>query len=264
MEAGSDAIDAAAAALREAHATGTPIPPLRHGLPAGDVATAYAVQARNTTEWIGAGRRPVGRKIGLTSPAVQQQLGVDQPDFGMLYADMCLSDTEPVPAGAVLQPRVEAEVAIVLGDDLPHPDTTAADLLSAIDYLVPAIEVVGSRIQGWDIDIVDTIADNASSGAFVLGSRPVSPQRIDLREAGMVLTVDGAPRSEGSGAACLGHPYRAAVWLARQMAEVGSPLLAGDVILTGALGPMVDLVPGPEIVATIVGLGTVRTSLEQA
>lgn len=253
-------VDALAERLRDAYTTYVPISPIRGELPAGDVATAYAVQQCNTDHWTAAGRRIAGRKIGLTSEAVQRQLGVDQPDYGVLFDDMVLHDGETVPFRAVLQPRVEAEVAVVLARPLDGPDLTEEDVASAVGHLLPAIEVVGSRIASWDISIVDTIADNASSGMVVLGSTPVDPDGLDLVTASMALRVDGSVASEGTGAACLGHPYRAALWLARKMVDLGTPLRAGDLIMTGALGPMVDLVPGVEVVATIDGLGTVRTS----
>ncbi len=253
-------VEKLAARLRDAYTAYEPVPPLRGELPAGDIATAYAVQQANTEHWTGQGRRVIGRKIGLTSEAVQRQLGVDQPDFGALFDDMLLHDGEAVPYRAVLQPKVEAEVAIVLGRDLDGADLTLDDVAAAVDHLLPAIEVVGSRIAGWDISIVDTVADNASSGMFVLGGQPVDPASIELGEAAMTLAVDGVERSTGTGAACLGHPYRAALWLARRMVEEGAPLRAGDVVMTGALGPMVDLTPGSTVTASIAGLGTVTTS----
>jgi 2-keto-4-pentenoate hydratase len=250
--------------LRSAYENHEPIAPIRHEVGAGDIATAYAIQDANTEYWVGTGRRIVGRKIGLTSEVVQAQLGVDQPDFGVLFEDMRLSDGDGVPCRGVLQPRVEAEVAVVAGRDLADPELDLRGLAEAVDHLLPAIEVVGSRIAGWDIGIVDTVADNASSGLFVLGTTPVGPDTVDLVRGGMSLSVDGVERSTGSGAACLGHPYNAALWVARLMAERGTPLRAGDVIMTGALGPMVDLAPGARVEAIIEGLGRVRTHRESA
>lgn len=246
--------------LLDAYRTGAPIAPVRDDLTTGGIDAAYRVQQLQTEQWLASGRRIVGRKIGLTSEVVQRQLGVDQPDMGVLLADMCLTSGEAVPAGAVVQPRVEAEVAIVLQHDLTAPDLTIVELMRAVDHLLPAIEVVGSRIAGWDITILDTVADNASSGMFVLGTRPVRPGDVELRDVAMTMTVDGEVRSTGVGAACLGHPYRAALWLARRLAELGDPLRSGDVVMTGALGPMVPLTPGAEVVATIEGLGMVRTA----
>ncbi|NND74459.1 MAG: 2-keto-4-pentenoate hydratase [Ilumatobacter sp.] len=260
----SNAVEAVAGRLLSAYESFEPIAPVRAGLEASGIDAAYGVQRATTDAWVSMGRRIVGRKIGLTSTVVQQQLGVDQPDFGALFAHMSLTDGEAVPAGAVLQPRVEAEVALVLDRDIDHPDVTISELIRAVDFVVPAIEVVGSRIAGWDITILDTIADNASSGMFVLGTRPVAPGDIDLREIEMSMSVDGQVVSTGTGAACLGHPYLAALWLARRLATEGDPLRAGDVVMTGALGPMQPLVAGREVVATLSGLGTVRTSLEES
>lgn len=255
-------LEAVAERLASAYDSFETVAPVRDELAGGGIPAAYAVQERVTRRWEAAGRRVVGRKIGLTSEAVQRQLGVDEPDFGALFAHMCLADGEEVPAGAVLQPRVEAEIALVLGRDIDQPDTTVTELLRAVEFVLPAIEVVGSRITGWDITIVDTIADNASSGMFVLGTRPVAPSAIELRDVQMSMSIDGTVVSEGSGAACLGHPLRAALWLARRVAAEGSPLRAGDVVMTGALGPMQPLVAGVDVVATLSGLGQVRTSLE--
>lgn len=241
---------------------GSTVTPIRDELGDGGIDAAYRVQQLTVDAWQVAGRRVVGRKIGLTSAVVQQQLGVDQPDYGALTADMSLASGEPIPAGALIQPRIEAEVALVLGHDIDHADLTLSELISSIDYLVPSIEIVDSRITGWDITILDTIADNASSAMYALGTRPVAPSDIELGDAEMTMKVNGEIASTGVGTACLGHPYIAALWLARRMSDLGTPLRAGEVVLTGALGPMVDLKPGDEVEATIAGLGTVRTNWE--
>jgi 2-keto-4-pentenoate hydratase len=254
------AVEAAAAAIRTAWDTGKPCPPVRDSLPANDVNAAYAVQKINTDKWLDEGRRLTGRKIGLTAKAVQKQLGVDQPDYGMLFADMCYVDGEEMPASRLMQPRVEAEVALVLEKELTQSQLTLPDMIAATAYALPAIEVVGSRIAKWDIKIVDTIADNASSGLFVLGTRPVKIDRVDLRMCGMVMENKGDQVSVGAGVACLGNPLTAALWLARKMVEVGMPLRAGDVIMTGALGPMAPVAPGDVLEARISGLGSVRAA----
>jgi 2-keto-4-pentenoate hydratase len=251
--------DQLAAALRGAYA-GTPIPPLRDRLPANDIDAAYAVQEANTAHWVAEGRRVVGCKIGLTSPAVQRQLGVDRPDFGILFADMAAGESEPIAAGRVLQPKVEAEIAFILGRDLDITQPTTADVIAAVAYVVPALEIVGSRIAGWDIKIVDTIADNASSGLFVLGGPARRLDGLDLRGAEMTMARGAETVSRGNGAACLGNPLNAAVWLAGEVARRGRPLRAGDVVLTGALGPMVPVAPGDTIEAVISGLGTVTAT----
>ncbi|MFE7311734.1 2-keto-4-pentenoate hydratase [Streptomyces sp. NPDC057555] len=254
-------VGAAARLLLDAHATGTPCSPVRELIDGLD--EAYAVQECLTRSWLAAGRRPVGRKIGLTSQSVQRQLGVDSPDFGMLFADMAVPDGAEIPAGAVLQPRAEAEVALVLERDLTHERHTIADLLRATAFALPAIEVVGSRIRDWDILLTDTIADNASCGMYVLGNRPVQLADVDLRLCGMVLERRGQQVSTGTGAACLGHPLNAALWLADTLVRCGHPLRAGDTVLTGALGPMVPTAPGDVLEARIEGLGDVRVAFAQ-
>ena len=221
--------------------------------------TAYAIQEEVTKAALAQGRRLVGRKIGLTSAAVQAQMGVDQPDYGMLFADMEYADGAIIPAGLLIQPKVEAEIAFVLGEDLLNDDVTISELISAIDYALPAIEIVDSRIRDWKIGIFDTIADNASSGLYVLGSRPVPLADVDLRFCGMMMEKMGEPVSFGVGAACMGNPLISSLWLARRMAQVGRPLQAGDVILSGALGPMAPAAPGDTFRVSINGLGEVTT-----
>jgi len=258
-------IRAIADLLRTAEEQRVPCAPLRERIQAaageGDpVACAYAVQQHNARRRIDAGARVVGRKIGLTSDAVQKQLGVDSPDFGILFADMAFGDGEEIPLARTLQPKVEAEIALVLERDLTHERHTFADLVSATAYALPAIEVVGSRIENWNIRLLDTVADNASSGAFVLGSRPVRLGRLDLVNCAMSMERRGETVSSGSGAACLANPLNAAVWLADMMVRVGTPLRAGDVVLTGALGPMVAVAPGDRFTARIDGLGELRAA----
>ena len=251
----------AADRLEEAWKTHTPCAHLRDLLPPGDITAAYAVQEHNTRRWLSLGRRICGRKIGLTSKAVQTQLGVDQPDYGMLWADTCYTDSEPVDLSRVLQPKAEGEIALVMGRDLDREGITVADLIAAVDCALPAVEVVGSRISNWDIQITDTIADNASSGAFVLGTSPKKLADLDLRLCGMSLERKGEPVSTGAGAACLGNPLHAALWLARTMVAAGRPLRAGDIVMTGALGPLVPVSPGDVLTLRINGLGSLRAVL---
>ncbi|TCM69187.1 2-keto-4-pentenoate hydratase [Acinetobacter calcoaceticus] len=253
----STAIESVALALRQAEQTQTAIAPVRATLcgEQADLDVAYAVQQRNTQFALTAGRRIVGCKIGLTSKVVQSQLGVDQPDFGMLFADMAYGDAEAIPTSQMIQPKVEAEIALVLQHDLDKEKHHYADIINATAYALAAIEVVDSRIENWKISIVDTVADNASSAAFVLGSRPVKLENLDLLNCKMQMTRGTEVVSEGQGRACLGNPLNAAVWLADEMVRRGRPLQAGDLILTGALGPMVVAKAGDRFDVKIEGLG---------
>lgn len=256
-------IETAAQHLRAASQSGVPCSPVREILGTeSDVELAYAVAQHNVNLDIAAGRRVSGRKIGLTGAAIQQQLGVSQPDYGTLFADMCIADGQTISAGRLLQPRAEAEIAFVLGHDLDEPEHCALDVIGATAYLLPALEIVASRVADWDITIVDTIADNASCGLFVLGSRPVPLGSVDVREVSMTLTVNGETATTGQGSACMGNPLQAVVWLADTMCRVGTPLRAGDCLMTGSLGAMVPITAGDRVAADMGPLGTVSTTLE--
>jgi 2-keto-4-pentenoate hydratase len=256
------AFEEAAERLRSAYVSG-PIPPLRGFLEPTDQYGAYQVQSINTGYWQSQGRRIVGRKIGLTSKSVQTQLGVDQPDFGVLFEDMAINSGGELRARQVLQPKAEAEIALVLARDVDAPQASLEQILAASAYAVAAIEIVDSRIADWKISFADTVADNGSSGFFVLGEdrRPLAG--LDLYTCGMALEVNGRVASVGAGAACLGHPLNAAAWLARTLSAAGEPLKAGDIVLTGALGPMVALHPGDHIVAKVGGLGGVAFTYQE-
>ena len=256
----SEAIEQAALRLREAGESHTPCAPIRDLIAPTDVAGAYAVQEINTKYWLGRGRKLVGRKIGLTAVAVQKQLGVDQPDFGLLFDDMLAAEERAIPFAELMQPKVEAEIAIVLKKPLTKVQNSAADVVEATDYACAAIEIVGSRIANWDIRLSDTIADNASSSHFVLGARRVRLADADLVNCAMTMIRRGETVSTGSGAACMGNPLNAAAWLADAMVKYGRPLQTGDVIMTGALGPMVAVAPGDVVEARIDGLGQVRAT----
>jgi len=256
-------VDRVAQRLFEAAQALRPCSPVRDLL-GTDVMAAYRAQEINTRRALDSGRRLVGRKIGLTAKSVQQQLGVGEPDYGMLFADMAVSEAEEVPMGSLLQPRVEGEVAYIVGRDMLDSQLTMADVLRSLEYAVAAIEIVDSRVAGWDIKIVDTIADNASSARFVLGTVPRRLHEFDARLCGMMLERHGEGVSFGAGAACLGNPLNAVLWLARKMAQVGRPLLAGDVVLSGALGPMIAVKSGDVFDLHVSGLGSVRAAFKES
>ena len=200
-----------------------------------------------------AGRRLSGRKIGLTAVSVQKQLGVDQPDYGMLFADMEVADGDEIPLPALIQPKVEVEIAFIMGRKLALPDPTSPEVLAAVEWAVPALEsIVDSRIANWKISI----------SRYDRGQRVIRPlcscraparriEELDLRLCGMVLERNGDPQSFGAGIACLGHPLHSLRWLAGVMARAGRPLGPGDVALSGALGPMVTAVPGDRFEARV-------------
>ena len=256
----TDLIEQAAERLAAAAISVTPCAPVRDLLGETDIAAAYAVQQRLTERRLAAGARIVGRKIGLTSPAVQQQIGVDRPDFGVLFDDMNVSEGRPVPTGRLLQPKAEAEVAFVLDRDLGDGDLDEAEVRAACAYAVAALEIVDSRVRNWDIRITDTVADNASSGMFVLGGAQVALDDFEPAGVTMTLTHNGSPASSGNGRACLGDPLTALSWLARTAREYGAPLRKGDIVLSGALGAMVNVAAGDTVVAEISTLGRVTAT----
>ncbi|MBN3815761.1 2-keto-4-pentenoate hydratase [Paraburkholderia sp. Se-20369] len=251
------AVAAAAEALRIARESRTPVEPISGRFGISGLEAAYAVAEVNSAARVAAGRRIVGKKIGLTSIAVQQQLRVDQPDFGVLFDDMEYLDGDEIPLIRLLQPKIEAEVAFIVGRDISEAAPSYGQVLSSLAYALPALEIVDSAIADWRITLEDTVADNASCGLYVLGNQPVSVGQLALGELGMQMTRQGKTVSTGTGAACLGHPLRAVYWLACAMAQRGQMLKAGDVILSGALGPMVPVGAGDAIHAQIGALGSV-------
>ena len=259
----SAALEAAAERLRDATAAGAACDPVRDmpGLEAAGPEAGYAVQQLNTEHWLRAGRRVSGHKVGLTNPAVQAQLGMDEPIWGVLFADRCRTEGYDLGGAGLIEPRVEVEVAAVLGADLDKGQHTVADVISATAYMLPAFEIVDSRISGWDITNLDMIADNAGAGLYVLGTRPVPLAAVDLRRVEMQLTINGEQAATGSGAACLGNPLNSVLWLADTMCDLGTPLQAGETIMTGSLCPMQPISDGDELRAEIEGLGTVSAKL---
>ncbi|WP_020656195.1 2-oxopent-4-enoate hydratase [Massilia niastensis] len=216
---------------------------------------AYAVQQRLLSRRQSSGARVIGKKVGVTSKAVMNMLEVYQPDFGYLLDDMLYNDGESIPRDGLIQPRAEGEIAFVLKHDLNGPGVSAADVLRATDFVMPCFEIVDSRIRDWKIRIQDTIADNASCGAFVLGNGAVDPRRIDLATCGMVLEKNGEIIATGAGAAALGNPLNAVAWLANTMGRLGVPLRAGEVVLSGALAAMFPAAAGDHFRVTIGGIG---------
>lgn len=237
-----------------------PCAPVRDLIGDTDVDLAYQVQEYNLAIKLDSGARRAGRKIGLTSQAVQRQLGVDQPDYGTLLDSMLVPDGSAVSIRRLLQPRIEAEVAFRLAEDITEPTPSMAQVEAAVDCMYPALEIVDSRIADWDIRITDTIADNGSSGLFVLGGRAVSLDDMRPSDVVMELSRHGEVVSAGRGRDCLGDPLLALQWLARAAVAVRHPLRAGEVILSGALGPMVAVNADDAFRADISGLGSVEVS----
>lgn len=252
--------------LWNAQFSGTPCAPLTESNPDLTVTDAYEIQSINLERRMserglfGKKARLVGRKIGITSVAVQNWLGVNEPDFGGLLDDMVVPDGGTADISKLLQPRVEGEIAFVLKKCLIGPGITAAQVIAATDFIVPAIEIIDSRIREWKFKIQDTIADNASSGMFVIGSQPMLLSDANLRTIGMALRKNGELVSTGAGAACLGNPVNAVVWLANKLGELGAQLNTGQVILSGALGPVSPVVAGDRATMQIGTMGEVSVS----
>ncbi|HWV27007.1 MAG TPA: fumarylacetoacetate hydrolase family protein [Aeromicrobium sp.] len=272
-QADPTAVAAAVERLAQAQETRVPCEPVRDLIGTDDLAAAYAVQQGLVRARLDRGATVVGRKIGATSEAVQRQLGVDQPDFGYLLSDMDVSHGAardgvagpPISMRTLVQPRVEAEVAFRLSRDIDvTEDQITIDLVrAAVDVAMPALEIVDSRIRDWDIEFTDTVADNASSGLYVVGDAGLPLSRIEPRDVEMTLTINGEERSAGTGAACLGDPLQALRWLAIQAARFGDPLRAGHVILSGALGPFVPFVAGDRVTASISGFAPLTVTFQQ-
>jgi 2-keto-4-pentenoate hydratase len=256
VRASASAIEAAAQRLAGAAASGAACAPVADLLGPDDIDSAYRVQRRLTERRLAAGARIVGRKIGLTSAAVQRQIGVDRPDFGTLFDDMRYDDGAEIPIGRLLQPKAEAEVAFLLARDIDDASGAAA-VRDAVALAFPALEIVDSRIADWRIGITDTVADNASSGVFVLGSSGTPLDSFAPVDVTMTMRRGGDVVSRGTGRDCLGDPLNALAWLAATAIDVGTPLRAGDLVLSGALGPMVAVVAGDVFDAVVAPLGTV-------
>lgn len=243
--------------LEAAERDRAPIDPLVLRYPDIDVVDAYEIQLVNIARRTAAGARIVGHKVGLSSLAMQQMMGVDEPDYGHLLDDMEVFQDRPVDTSRYCFPRVEVEVAFVLGKDLPGADCTEDDVLDATVAFAPSIELIDSRIKDWKIGLADTIADNASSAGWVLGRERVAPGDIDIKNIDAVLTRNGERIAEGRSDAVLGNPVTAVAWLARKVESFGVRLKAGDIVLPGSCTRAIDARPGDEFFADFTGLGTV-------
>jgi 2-keto-4-pentenoate hydratase len=251
-------IEKAACQIRIAKEQNSPCSPIRHFFEEKNIDAAYNIQEINTEQRIKNGHRIVGQKIGLTSLAVQQQLGVSEPDFGMLFDDMGFLSESEIPYELLIQAKAETELGFVLKDNLTEKTIDIETIKNAIDYVVVAIEIVGSRIENWDINIMDTIADNASASHYIVGENRIPLHHIDLENCKMQMFKNNELASEGTGKACMGNPLIAVKWLAEKMAKLNKPLSKGQLILSGALGPMVNITKGDHVVARIDDLDKVE------
>jgi 2-keto-4-pentenoate hydratase len=251
-----------AAALADAERTRVPTTPLTAAHPDIDVVDAYEIQLINIRARLDDGARVIGHKVGLSSEAMQKMMGVDEPDYGHLLADMEVFEDVPVDTSKFLFPRVEVEVGFILAEDLPGAGCTEDDVLAATAAYAPSIELIDTRIKDWKIALCDTIADNASSAGWVLGPQRVSPKDIDITGIDAVLTRNGEVVAEGRSDAVLGNPVTAVAWLARKVDSFGVRLRAGDIVLPGSCTRAIDARPGDNFVADFAGLGSVRLSFE--
>jgi len=220
-------------------------------------ADAYRIQMLNVDRRVASGRKIVGRKVGLTSIAMQKMFGVNEPDFGHLFDNMMLASGGECRIDSLMLPRVEPEIAFVLARELRGPGVTREDVIAAAEYVTSALEIIDTRIRDWKITLADTIADNASSARVVLGAEKSSPTAYDLAKVGMTLDKNGTVVEQGVGAAVLGHPAEPVAWLANKLAEFGQTLAAGSIIMPGALCRAVDVAAGDSIVARFDNLGAV-------
>jgi 2-keto-4-pentenoate hydratase len=254
--------DELAADLAEAERSRVPIAPLTDRNPTIDVVDAYEIQLINIHQRVAEGARVVGHKVGLSSKAMQQMMGVDEPDYGHLLDEMQAFEDTPVKAGSYLYPRVEVEVGFVLAEDLPGAECTEDDVLAATAAFAPSIELIDTRITDWKIKLCDTIADNASSAGFVLGAGRVAPETVDIQSIDAVLTRNGEVVASGRSDAVLGNPVTAVAWLARKVESFGVRLRKGDIVLPGSCTRAIDARPGDHFVAEFDGLGSVRLTFE--
>lgn len=254
----------AAELLADAYVTREAVPPLIETFDGVTQQDAYMVQQLQVQRWLDAGAVLKGHKVGLTSAAMQRQLGVDQADYGVLRDDMFYAEFAPIPLTGFLQPRIEPEVAFVLKRELRGPGVTVAEAAAAVDFVLPALEIIDSRIRDWRISIVDTIADNASSGGVVLGSTPTALSTVDLRLAGCNLYGNGDLTATGAGGAVLGSPLISLAWLANTVGLHGVVLRAGHVVLPGSVTAAQPVRAGDTWTAHFAGLGSVTARFADA
>jgi 2-keto-4-pentenoate hydratase len=256
--------EAVAARLWDATVTRVPCPPIRSDIGKDNISGAYRIQHTNAKRRMAGGKAHVGFKVGMTSAAVQQQLGYFEPNFGHLFGDREFLHCGSIPKDTLIQPRGEGEIAFVLGKDLARENVRISDVIASIEYAVCSIEVLDSRIVGWDIGPADSIADNGSGGAHVLGTFPRKVTDYDLALCGMVAKRNGQIASLGVGAASMANPLLAVRWLAEKLARTDRPLRAGDLVLSGSLGPIVTFAPGDVFEVEIAGFGAVCIHLAKA
>jgi 2-keto-4-pentenoate hydratase len=257
MGATQEQIHQIAHELLDAEANHAPIPPITDAVPGFSVEDAYAVQKIVIDHRLGEGRKIIGKKVGLTSKAMQQALGVSEPDYGMLLDGVLIEDGVSYETSQLLQPRIEGEIAFVLNKDLVGPNVTVEQVLEATEYVSPSLEVIDSRIKDWKIKLPDTIADNASSARVVVGKSQVSVAGLDLANVEMVFKKNGEEIGRAKGDAVLGNPANAVAWLANKLHELGVPVNAGDIIMPGALTAMTPVAPGDTIEAEFSQIGSV-------
>lgn len=249
-------IDTLGDELYDAFKSNQTVAPLRERVPGLEITAAYKIQERMVSLRLEAGEKVVGKKIGVTSAPVQKMLGVDQPDFGVLLDGMVYHSGDTIRLESMIQPKAEGEIAFVLKEELKGPGITAIDVLRATDYVVPCFEIVDSRIHNWNIKIVDTVADNASCGVYVVGGKKTSPFEVDLATVGMAIDVDGTVVATGAGAAVQGSPVQSVVWAANTLGALGIPFLAGETILSGSLSIMVPVTHPCTITTRFAQLGS--------
>ncbi|MFP3126171.1 2-keto-4-pentenoate hydratase [Ectobacillus funiculus] len=247
-----------ASCLIDAEKNQKPIQPLTELNSDLTLEEAYEIQLQVVEEKVSKGIRIVGKKIGLTSRDMQIMYGIDTPDCGHLFENMIVKNNHEVSFKDVIQPKIEAEIAFVLKKDLKGPNVTVEEVLQATDYVLPSIEIIDSRIQDWNLKLQDTVADNASSGLYVLGDKPVSVDEVHLPDITMKVYQNGQLMKEGAGKNAMEHPAACVAWLANKLAEFDVVLQAGEVILSGALATTIDVVPGDEFTAVFEHLGEVK------